>query len=328
MTEKRFDWSKWVDPFVLTLFGVVALATLVPCQGKAATLFDYLADVAIVLLFFLHGAKLSREAILSGFMSWRLHIVILLVTFALFPIAGMVLIQLPFLDPTLSAGVLYLTLLPSTVQSSIAFTSIAKGNVAAAVCAATISNLIGIFLTPLLVAMLMQVEGVGARVSMDAVWKIGMQLLLPFIVGHMARPRIGDWVHRHKQLIGRVDRSSILLVVYTAFSAAIIDGLWSKCSLASLLVVCGISCGLLAGVLAMSWWIGHRLAFSRQDSIVLLFCGSKKSLASGVPIAGVLFSTSEMGLILLPVMIFHQIQLVVCAVIARRMGARIEQAVG
>ena len=312
--------KKWIDPFVAILLVIVLLATLLPCSGPSADFFKSLANVAIVLLFFLHGAKLSREAILGGILNWRLHLATLSATFVLFPLLGLVLIRLPSLDPALTAGLLYLTLLPSTVQSSIAFTSIAKGNVSAAVCAATLSNVLGMFITPLLVALLMQVGGTQSPVSMVAVWKIAGQLLLPFVVGHLARPWIGAWVARHKVLVGWVDRSSILLVVYTAFSEAVIGGLWTKCSMMSLLGQFVICSGLLSFVLATCWWLSGRLGLSREDSIVLLFCGSKKSLASGIPMAGVLFTPAEVGLIILPAMIFHQIQLIVCAVIARRMG--------
>ncbi len=312
--------KKWIDPFVFILLVMVVLATLLPCSGRSAEFFKTAANFAIVLLFFLHGAKLSREAILGGVLNWRLHLATLTVTFALFPLLGLVLIRLPALDPALTTGVLYLTLLPSTVQSSIAFTSIAKGNVSAAVCAASLSNILGMFITPMLVALLMQVSGTQSQVSMEAVRRIAGQLLLPFVVGHLARPWIGAWVVRHKVLVGWVDRSSILLVVYTAFSHAVIDGLWTKCSVMSLFGQFVLCSGLLAFVLVTCWWIGGRLGLSREDSIVLLFCGSKKSLASGVPMAGVLFAPAEVGLIILPTMIFHQIQLIVCAIIARRMG--------
>jgi len=320
-------FKKWIDPFVAILLVIVLLATLLPCSGPSADFFKILANFAIVLLFFLHGAKLSREAILGGMLNWRLHLATLSVTFALFPLLGLVLIRLPSLDPALTAGVLYLTLLPSTVQSSIAFTSIAKGNVSAAVCAATLSNILGMFITPMLVALLMQVGGTQSQVggtqshvSMVAIWKIAGQLLLPFVVGHLARPWIGAWVARHKVLVGWVDRSSILLVVYTAFSEAVIGGLWTKCSAMGLLGQFVIGSVLLSFVLVTCWWLGGRLGLSREDAIVLLFCGSKKSLVSGIPMAGVLFPPAEVGLIILPAMIFHQIQLIVCAVIARRMG--------
>ena len=309
-----------IDGFVAALLAVGVAASLLPCRGNGAIFFEFVTDAGIVLLFFLHGAKLSREAIVDGMLNWRLHLASLAVTFALFPILGLLLIRIPGLDPALVAGTLYLTLLPSTVQSSIAFTSIARGNVPAAVCAATLSNLFGMFITPVLVAMLMQVPGGQVHVSLDSVKNIALQLLLPFVIGHCSRPWIAAWIVRHKSLVGRMDRGTILLVVYTAFSAAVVDGLWSRLSIVSLILMAILSCGLLAFVLVVCWSIGPRLGLNREDSIVLLFCGSKKSLASGVPMAGTLFPAAQVGLIILPLMIFHQIQLIACAVIAKRLA--------
>lgn len=309
-----------IDGFVAALLAVGVAASLLPCRGNGAIFFEFVTDAGIVLLFFLHGAKLSREAIVDGMLNWRLHLASLAVTFALFPILGLLLIRIPGLDPALVAGTLYLTLLPSTVQSSIAFTSIARGNVPAAVCAATLSNLFGMFITPLLVAMLMQVPGGQVHVSLDSVKNIALQLLLPFVIGHCSRPWIVGWIARHKSLVGFMDRGTILLVVYTAVSAAVVDGLWSRLSVGSLILMAILSFGLLALVLVVCWSLGPRLGLNREDSIVLLFCGSKKSLASGVPIAGTLFPAAQVGLIILPLMIFHQIQLIACAVIAKRLG--------
>ncbi len=314
--------SSVVDPFVAALMIVVVVASILPCRGNWAVVADYLANIGIVLLFFLHGAKLSREAIVGGLLNWRLHFATLAVTFALFPILGLLLIRIPGLDPALAAGVLYLTLLPSTVQTSIAFTSIAGGNVPAAVCAATLSNLLGMFITPALVAIFMRVPGLQAQVSMDSVKNIVLQLMLPFVVGHVARPWLAAWIGRHKSLVGRVDRGTILMVVYTAFSASVVGGLWSRLSVVSLIAMVVMSCMLLAFVLGFCWQFGRWLGLSREDSIVLLFCGSKKSLASGVPMAGTLFPAAQVGLIILPLMIFHQIQLIACAVIARRMARK------
>jgi len=310
------------DPFVIVLLGVVVLASLLPCQGKTATFFDILADAAIVLLFFMHGAKLSREAIVKGFLNVRLHVATLLITFALFPFLGLIMIRIPGINPALIPGLLYLTLLPSTVQSSIAFTSMAKGNVPAAVCAATLSNLLGMFVTPILVAMLMQLPGVSSQVSLGSVQKIAMQLLLPFILGHAARRWIGDWVTKNKAILGKLDRGSILLVVYTAFSAAVVNGLWTRVSWPSLVSLAILSTGLLIVVFLISWRVGKWLGLVREDSIVLFFCGSKKSLASGVPMANTLFPADQVGLVILPLMFFHQIQLIACALIAKRLGQR------
>jgi len=308
-----------LDPFIVMLLGTVALASLFPPYGPAAAVFEWAADIAIFLLFFLHGAKLSREAIIDGARNWRLHLTVLAVTFILFPIFGLGIAAIPGLVPIIGTGMLFLTLLPSTVQSSIAFTSVARGNVAAAVCSASFSNLIGIFITPVLAALLM--GGHMGGMSLDSVGAIAVQLLLPFVVGHLLRPWIGGFVTRHKPLLTIVDRGSILLVVYTAFGAAVVGGIWRRLSGDELLLIVGLSIVLLAAVLLSTWAIGKAMGFPRGDAIVLLFCGSKKSLASGVPMAGVLFAPAQVGAIILPLMVFHQIQLIACAVIARRYAA-------
>lgn len=308
------------EPFVLALIGTVVLASLLPARGIWAPIMDTVADAGIVLLFFLHGAKLSREAIFEGVRAWRLHLATLSVTYVVFPFLGLGFASLPVMPEVMAAGILFLTLLPSTVQSSIAFTSIARGNVAAAVCGAAFSNLLGIFLTPLLVALFMQKAGVGF--SAASLEKILLQLLLPFVLGHLARPLIGGFVARHKTLVGRVDRTSILLVVYTAFGAAVVEGIWQRVSATDLLLLTLLCSALLALVLSISMMLGRLLGFSRADATVLLFAGSKKSLASGVPMAGVLFPAAQVGLLILPLMLFHQIQLIVCAVIARHMGKK------
>jgi sodium/bile acid cotransporter 7 len=306
-----------LDPYIIALFGTVVLASLLPARGGFAVFAGWLTNAAIVALFFLHGAKLSREAVIAGLGHWRLHLAVLAATFAAFPLLGIAIAAIPALPGPVAAGILFLTLLPSTVQSSIAFTAIARGNVAAAVCSASFSNFAGIFLTPLLVAALMGAQGGG--VSWDAAQRIVFQLLVPFLAGHLLRPVIGGWIARHKALVSQVDRGSILLVVYTAFSAAVVEGLWARVPLGQIALAIGLSCLLLGIVLALTWLVG-RTCFDRADAIVLLFCGSKKSLATGVPMAGVLFPAAQVGAIILPLMIFHQIQLVACAVIARRLA--------
>ena len=299
------------------LLGTVVLASLLPARGEIATIVGYAADIGIVLLFFLHGAKLSRDAILSGLRNWRLHLAVLAVTFVAFPLFGLGLHTLPFVNGPLAAGLLFLTLLPSTVQSSIAFTAIARGNVAAAVCSASFSNLLGILVTPALVALLMHTSATGG-ISIDSVEAIVLQLLVPFVAGHLLRPWIGAWVSGHKRLLTVVDRGSILLVVYSAFGAAVVEGLWARLSLGDLILVGLLCAALLAFVLALTFAIARLMKLPRQDAIVLQFCGSKKSLASGVPMAGVLFPAAQVGVILLPLMLFHQLQLIACAIIARR----------
>ncbi len=310
------------DPYILALLGTVALASLFPARGVWVGIFDTAADAGIILLFFLHGAKLSREAILAGAGAWRLHLAVLGATFLLFPALGLGISAIPGLPAVVATGMLFLTLLPSTVQSSIAFTAIARGNVAAAVCSASFSNLLGIFVTPLLAALLL--GNGGASISLSSVEKILLQLLLPFVIGHLMRPLLAGFLARNKSIIGYVDRGSILLIVYTAFGAAVVEGLWRQMPPATILLIAILSAVLLAIVLLATRFAGRLLGLLRGDSIVLLFCGSKKSLASGVPMAGVLFPAAIVGQIILPLMLFHQLQLIACALIARRMGAQAE----
>ena len=315
-----------IDRYSLMLLATVLLATILPCRGTAAEVLGIVSKVAIALLFFLHGAKLSREAILAGLTNWRLHLLVLASTFVMFPLLGLGIAEAtsPFLTPALVSGILFLTLLPSTVQSSIAFTSIAGGNVPAAICAASASNMAGIFITPLLATVLMG-SAAGGGDSLAAVEAIALQLLLPFLVGHLARPLVGGPIGRHKSLVSTVDRGSILLVVYTAFSAAVVQGLWTRLPLWQLVAVVAISVVLLAIVLTITTVVSRRLGFSHEDEAAIVFCGSKKSLASGVPMAGVLFPAAQVGAIILPLMIFHQLQLLACASIAQRYARRAER---
>ncbi|EJW13332.1 Sodium - Bile acid symporter [Rhodovulum sp. PH10] len=306
------------DTYTLLLVGMVVLATLLPVEGKAAVGFGWATKAAIALLFFLHGARLSRAAVVAGATHWRLHLLIFAGTFVLFPALGVGIYSLPawILPPALGVGMLFLCCLPSTVQSSIAFTSIAGGNVPAAVCSASVSNMVGVFLTPLLAGLLLSVSG-SDGIRLDSIEAIVLQLLVPFVIGQILQPWIGDFVRGHKKLVMVVDRGSILMVVYGAFSEAVIHGLWHTLPLDGLAVMIGINMALLAVVMVTMTVASRKLGFSREDEIAIVFCGSKKSLASGIPIANALFAGPQLGMIVLPVMFFHQIQLMVCAVLAR-----------
>ena len=310
------------DNFTLMLVAVVIAATVLPCRGVWADAFHGITTASIALLFFMHGAKLSRQAIVGGMTHWRLHLLVFACTFAMFPLLGLALrpVLAPLVTPELYVGVLFMCALPATVQSSIAFTSMARGNVPAAVCSASASSLIGIVASPLLIGLLLSQHGAAA--SLAAVWGIVLQLLLPFALGQFARRWIGDWVDQHRVTLGAIDRSSVLLVVYTAFSEAVIEGLWRQIpgrALIGLLIVCVV---LLALALLITTQLARRLGFNRADEIAIVFCGSKKSLANGIPMARLLFASHAVGAVVLPVMLFHQIQLMVCAVLAQRYAAR------
>ena len=310
------------DWYIILIVAMVVLASILPASGPAAPAFNLATKIAIGLVFFLHGAKLSREAVIKGVTHWRLHLLVLTATFILFPVLTLGLAALPaWITPTaLAPGIIFLGCLPSTIQSSIGFTAIARGNVAATVASATASNLLGIAVTPLLGAMLMQTQGHG--ISFHSVQTIILQLLIPFVAGQLLRPVIGGWIGVHAKLIGYVDRGSILLVVYSAFSEAVLGGIWQQVGKVQLLQLVAICVLLLAVVLGITLAAARLLRFNKEDEITIVFCGSKKSLASGVPMAGVLFPGATLGLILLPIMIFHQIQLMACAVIAQHYANR------
>lgn len=311
------------DRFTLLIIAAVALASLVPAHGQGLVTFNWITNCAIALLFFLHGARLPREAIIAGVLHWRLHLTVFSATFLMFPILGVLLKPLlePLVTPELYTGLLFLCCLPATVQSAIAFTSMARGNVPAAVCSASASNLLGIFLTPLLAGTVVAASA-SASISYDAVGKIMMQLLLPFVLGQLLRRWIGAWVQKHKALLKVVDQGSIILVVYTAFSEAVNEGLWQNTpipALIGLMIACSV---LLALALLGCVVMGKVFKFSLEDQITLLFGGSKKSLATGIPMAQVIFAGQAVGAIVLPLMLFHQIQLMVCAVLAARFAKR------
>ncbi|TCU22353.1 sodium/bile acid cotransporter 7 [Rhizobium azibense] len=310
------------DTFTILLVSTVILASLLPASGVFADYFGLATGLAIALLFFLHGARLSSDVVVAGILHWRLHLVILATTFAVFPLLGMALGLIPdwILPQPLYLGILFLCVLPSTVQSSIAFTSIAGGNVPAAICSASASNIFGMFLTPLLVGLLFSVGGHGGF-SWDALEKILLQLLAPFVAGQFLQPFIGGWIRAKKKILMPVDRGSILMVVYLAFSAAVVEGLWQTFSVRDIAVVVVLDMLLLAIVLLLTMHGSRLVGFNKADEITITFCGSKKSLASGVPMASVIFAGQSIGAIVLPLMLFHQIQLMVCAVIAQKYAA-------
>ena len=311
------------DNFTLSLLATVVLASLFPCSGVWGDVFGVLTKVAVGALFFLHGVKLSGDAVRQGALHWRLHACILASTFVLYPLLGLALQPMAALvtTPELYLGVLFLCALPSTIQSSIALTSLARGNVPAAVCSASASTMIGIFVTPLIAGMLMATHGSPAA-ALSSIGPVVAQLLLPFLAGQLARRWIGAWVGRHKAVLSHVDRGAVLLVVYTAFSASVIQGLWQRLPLPALAGLVALVATLLALALMLARLGARRLGLGTGDEVTIVFCGAQKSLASGVPIAQVLFAADLVGAVVLPVMLYHPMQLMVCATIAQRYARR------
>ncbi len=190
----------------------------------------------------------------------------------------------------------------------------------AAICSATASNIAGILITPFLVGLLLSLH--GARVSGSEISDIVLQLLVPFLAGHLLQRWIQAWVSRNKQILSVTDRGSVLLTVYTAFSHAVIAGIWRQVPPSQLGMIFVVDAVLLAAILVTTTALSRGLGFSREDEVTIVFCGSKKTLISGIPMANILFAGSAVGLAVLPLMIFHQMQLMVCAWMARRYAVR------
>ncbi|NUF14404.1 bile acid:sodium symporter family protein [Acinetobacter lactucae] len=307
-----------LDRFTILLVGMVLLATFFPVSGQAAQYFNTLTTVAIAILFFLHGAKLSREAVIEGILHWKMHVLVFAFTFLIFPVIGLLTkpILLPLLGQQLYWGFLFMCFLPSTVQSSIAFTSVAKGNVAGAVCSASFSNLIGMFITPVLVSFFILGQSEHGFDPTTSIIQITLLLLVPFILGQLLRPYIFPYMAKVPSIVRAFDQGSILMVVYGAFSGAVVAGLWHQVSWKTLLILT-IACSvLLTIIMLLALYLPRALGFNRADQVTVFFCSSKKTLASGVPMAQILFIGQPLGMIVLPIMIFHQIQLMVCGVIA------------
>jgi Predicted Na+-dependent transporter len=232
------------DNYTLTLIGVVALATIFPVYGAGVAVASAATKLVVALLFFLHGLKLSPQSLWAGLTHWRLHLSILAATFVMFPVLGLLMKPLfvVLVGPSLYAGLLFVCVLPSTVQTSIAFTSIAKGNVAAAVCAASASSLLGVFFTPLLVGFLMNT--VSGGFSGQAIIDLCVQLLLPFAAGQALRGQLAGFINRHKSLVGYADRLSVLFIIYASFSNGATSGLWDTVNVNILVLLC-LACSIL-----------------------------------------------------------------------------------
>lgn len=307
------------DRFTTGIIISVLLGLLLPCKGTVAGAFSVLTDAAIFLLFFLYGAKLSRKSVLEGLLNWRLQSMVFFFTFIFFPL--FIPLMRPIFEPLVGAslymGLLYVACLPSTVQSSIAFTSVAAGNVPAAVCSASVSSLMGVFLTPMLVSVLFSTDSAAdTNIGLATIVKISYQILLPFLLGQCTQRWLRSWVHRHQELIRWNDQSTIWLVVYTSFSGATAQGYWSQLDATHLGGLVFVCFSLLCIVHACTYFSSKALGFPRPDCIAIVFCGSKKSLAVGAPMLMAIFG-EETNNLLLPLMIFHQVQLITCAHLAK-----------
>ncbi|TCO83814.1 sodium/bile acid cotransporter 7 [Plasticicumulans lactativorans] len=314
------------DWFLGGMVAAVVLATLFPHLGSSSGPLhtDLLTDAGIFAVFFLHGIGLSTHSLKAGLLRWRLHLLVQTFTFAVFPllwIAARATLG-GWLPADLLLGFLYLCALPSTISSSVAMTAMARGNVPAAIFNATLSSLLGIVLTPLLIGLLAGASGQGLALG-QAVLDIARLLLLPFALGQALRPLCGAWFARYKRFTNTFDKCVILLLVYASFCDSVLGGLWTRYGVDTLLLTLVGAAILLAIVLLLTTRAAARLGFSVEDEITAVFCGSKKTLASGMPMAKLLFGAHPaLGMIVLPIMFYHPLQLLVCSVLAERYARR------
>ncbi|WP_310532614.1 bile acid:sodium symporter family protein [Novosphingobium sp.] len=314
------------DGFLIAIAAAVVLAFAAPYIGasEGPLAMGIVTNLGVALVFFLHGAAVSPASMRSAAANWRLHALVQSCTFALFPLIGLAAWHTleGVLVPELRLGFFFLCVTSSTISSSVAMTALARGNVAAAIFNATLSGLLGMVLTPLLLALV--VDG-GTQVTPIAsqIGGIFAKLLLPFVLGQLCRGLISSALERHKAIVGKADRAVIVLIVYVAFCDAALAGLWSKDHALAILLMAALCSALLAIALLLTTVASRALGLSTEDEIAAVFCGSKKSLANGAPIGKVIFGASPaLGLILIPLLLYHQIQLIVCAVLARRYCAR------
>jgi sodium/bile acid cotransporter 7 len=308
------------------MIGAVVLAALFPGIGRSGGPMhaDKVANAGIFLVFFFHGVGLSAANLKAGVTRWRLHLLVQTFTFVVFPVLWWVLDTAAgrWIPADLSLGFLYLCAVPSTISSSVAMTAVARGNVAGAIFNASLSSLLGVVLTPLLVGLLARTTGQALSWT-DAVLKLAVLLVLPLVLGQLARPLLGAWFARYKRYTNTFDRLVILLLVYASFCDSVEAGLFTQYGGGLLAMTLGGAALLLAGVLWMTTRAARLAHFDTEDEIAAVFCGSKKTLASGVPMARLLFGAHPaLGLIVLPLMFYHQLQLIVCSVLAERYAAR------
>ena len=241
------------DKFILVLLATVIVATLLPAKGVMLDAIGNISTAAIVTLFFMHGVKIAPQAVIDGFRRWKLQLAIFLFGYVFMPALGMgaSLLTGSVLGQGFALGLIYLAVLPTTVQSSIAYASIARGNVTAAVIASAVSNISGVVLAPLLVGLLASAHGGGVDVS--GIGKIVMILLVPFALGQLARRWLQAWAQRNKALIFYLDRTTIVIAVYVAFSEAVTGGLWSRVTGVELAMLVAVVAVMLAIAFACAW---------------------------------------------------------------------------
>ncbi len=306
------------DPLVRLLLLAIVLASIVPVTGEARAIARVISDIAIFLLFFLNGLRLPRAQVVQGMRNARFLLPLVLWVFGAMALAGIAASRLggTVLPASVAMGFIFLGVLPSTVQSATAYSSIAKGNVAASVVAAAALNILGVFITAPLIGLLASSE--MAAVDLGALERIGLILLLPFVLGQVLQRWLGAKVADNRTLVSWMDRIAIAIAVYVAFSGAVEQGLWTLIGPLDWVILLALVGAMLAIGFTGAWLLGGALRLSMPDRISFLFAGAQKSIAMGAPLAALLFPPAVAGLVLLPVLIYHLVQMVISAPLAAR----------
>lgn len=311
-----------IDAFLLGLVSMVGLAWVLPDFGKSGghLHMDAVTVYGVALVFLLYGLTLPPERMKAGLVNWRLHLLVQCSTFVLFPVLawGAALALGGRIGPELMLGFFFLAALPSTISSSVAMTSIARGNVAGAIFNATLSSLLGVVLTPLWVNWYLSTSGASLDLG-RVLTKIILLVLLPIVLGQVLRPWLRGWIERNTAWLKSLDRITILLIVFNSFSDSVAEGVWEGQGGGFVVQAVGGALALFAFVFLLLRLVCRTLGFNREDAIAGVFCGTKKSLATGVPMAKIMFGASPaLGLIIAPTILYHLIQLIVAGIIARK----------
>lgn len=312
-----------IDGFLMAIISVIIAAYFFPQPGIATkpVSLEKIGAYGMSLIFFFYGLKLNMQRIVAALRNWRVHIVIQLTTFIIFPLIAILVKPLfPEQHFILWLGIFYLCVLPSTVSSSVVMVSIADGNIPSAIFNASISTLLGVFITPLWM-MPYLTSGNNDFSAADIIFKLMLQVLVPVMLGLLLNKYWAVYAEKYKKQLRYFDQSIIVLIIYTSFCHSFYNHAFSGFSI-SLLIELLI--GLTAFFFIMFFLvrvISRSLRFNNKDTITVLFCGSKKSLVHGTVMSKVLFPASaSVSVILLPLMLYHALQLIFASIIAQKIA--------
>lgn len=312
----RSRFSLFADPMIAVLVAATLAALAWPALGEDRANWRVISNAAIFLLFLLNGMRVARGEIARAVANWRFFLVLFIWVFAVMPLAGLAVSKLAVdvLPPLVALGFLYLGVLPSTVQSATSYSTLAKGNIALSVVGAALINIIGVFLSAPLFALLG--GGEVAELGNGVAVRIALILVLPFVLGQMLQGWTRNWIVAQKGKIAWVDRLVIGIAVYVAFSGAVEQGLETMFDGLGWVTLVGLVIAYLAFAKIGAWLTSRVVGYPREDGIAFLFAAAQKSIAVGAPLAAILFKPEAAGFVIAPLLIYHLLQLVVAAPLA------------